>query len=190
EVDRSRNCALGDFLTRVAPQSGDDGAVREVVGPEGQRWRLAQRRLAYAVENGTARLPQEDHPPVPGEVRYPALMLTVAVSLEPTAATLRTLLAVLSGLSLGLWLVAAVPGRALGRRALAPVTRMARAARAMGAADLSRRLPESDTADELHDLGRAFNELLGRLQESFERQRRFTSDASHQLRTPLTVMLG
>jgi signal transduction histidine kinase len=39
-------------------------------------------------------------------------------------------------------------------------------------------------------LGRSFNCLLDRLQESFERQRRFTGDASHQLRTPLTAMLG
>jgi signal transduction histidine kinase len=39
-------------------------------------------------------------------------------------------------------------------------------------------------------LGRAFNDLLDRLGESFERQRRFTGDASHQLRTPLAAMLG
>src|SRR5207248_1878113 len=81
-------------------------------------------------------------------------------------------------------------GRALCRRALAPVTRMAGAARIMSAADLDQRLPAPGSRDELEDLGRAFNGLLGRLQESFERQRRFTGDASHQLRTPLTAILG
>src|SRR5207248_10102086 len=81
-------------------------------------------------------------------------------------------------------------GRALCRRALAPVTRMAGAARIMSAADLDQRLPAPGSRDELEDLRRAFNGLLGRLQEAFERQRRFTGDASHQLRTPLTVMLG
>jgi len=46
------------------------------------------------------------------------------------------------------------------------------------------------TRDELEDLGQAFNELLTDLRESLERQRRFTGDASHQLRTPLTAMLA
>ena len=66
---------------------------------------------------------------------------------------------------------------------------MAAVARHMGI-DPGQRLPSADTADELADLGIAFNTLLGRLHESFERQRRFTGDASHQLRTPLTGMLG
>jgi signal transduction histidine kinase len=60
----------------------------------------------------------------------------------------------------------------------------------MNGAHLDRRLPSPDTHDELEDLSHAFNDLLNRLQESFERQQRFTGDASHQLRTPLTSMLG
>jgi len=44
--------------------------------------------------------------------------------------------------------------------------------------------------DELEDLGRAFNDLLADLRQSLERQHRFTGDASHQLRTPLTAMLA
>jgi signal transduction histidine kinase len=67
---------------------------------------------------------------------------------------------------------------------------MATAARAMNASDLAQRLPSPGTRDELEDLGGAFNDLLGRVQEAFERQRRFTGDASHQLRTPLTALLG
>jgi signal transduction histidine kinase len=67
---------------------------------------------------------------------------------------------------------------------------MATAARAMKAADMDQRLLNPRTSDELEDFSTAFNELLDRLQEAFERQRRFTGDASHQLRTPLTAMLG
>jgi signal transduction histidine kinase len=67
---------------------------------------------------------------------------------------------------------------------------MAESARAMRAADLGQRLPNTGTHDELEELSLAFNGLLDRLQESFQRQERFTGDASHQLRTPLTAMLG
>jgi heavy metal sensor kinase len=67
---------------------------------------------------------------------------------------------------------------------------MAKAARSIRAANLDQRLPNMQTKDELEELGIAFNGLLDRLQDSFERQRRFTGDASHQLRTPLAAMLG
>jgi signal transduction histidine kinase len=60
----------------------------------------------------------------------------------------------------------------------------------MSAADLDQRLSPAGTRDELDELGGAFNGLLGRLEEAFERQRRFTGDAAHQLSTPLTVLLG
>src|SRR5438045_9495412 len=62
--------------------------------------------------------------------------------------------------------------------------------RLMSAANLDDRLPDVQSRDELDELSRSFNGLLDRLQESFERQRRFTGDASHQLRTPLTAILG
>jgi signal transduction histidine kinase len=104
--------------------------------------------------------------------------------------TLSSLALALAGLSAALLVTAALLARRLCRRALRPVTQMAGAARAMSATDLGLRLPGPGTGDELEDLCRAFNELLGRVQEAFERQRRFTGDASHQLRTPLAVMLG
>ncbi len=124
------------------------------------------------------------------EDRYAELTLTAAIPLTPLHALLRNLAVALVGLSLAVWVPAALGGRLLCRRALLPVTRMAAAARGINAAALEQRLPAAATGDELADLSRAFNDLLGRLQESFERQRRFTGDASHQLRTPLTAMLG
>ena len=89
-----------------------------------------------------------------------------------------------------MWLLAALVSRSLCRRALLPMTRMAAKSRSLSAATLDQRLPQSGSGDEVDDLGLAFNELLSRLQESFERQQRFTGDASHQLRTPLAAMLG
>jgi signal transduction histidine kinase len=67
---------------------------------------------------------------------------------------------------------------------------MAATARMMGVADLDQRLPSAGMGDELGDLSRAFNGLLDRLQESFERQRRFAAEAAHQLRSPLAALLA
>jgi signal transduction histidine kinase len=112
------------------------------------------------------------------------------MSLEPVAAVLRQLVTALVVLSLATWLITLISGRVISRWALRPVDSMASAAQAMDADDLGQRLPSSSTGDELEKLAGAFNGLLDRLQESFERQRRFTGDASHQLRTPLAAMLG
>jgi signal transduction histidine kinase len=150
--------------------------------PEGRRWQVGCRRIEG--------LPGPTAAPTPGAKVYAHLTLTVAVPLEPVHATLRALAAALGGLSLAVLLVALVASRWVCRRALAPVARMAGAARSMGAADLSGRLPVPPAADELGDLGRAFNDRLDRLAAAFERERRFTAEASHQLRTPLAGIIG
>jgi signal transduction histidine kinase len=118
------------------------------------------------------------------------LIFVTAWPLAPLQATLRTLLWTMIGLSALVWMLAAVAGRWLSRRALAPVTRMADAVRCITIDDLGERLPLPAIQDELHELTASFNGLLTRLQESFERQKRFTGEASHQLRTPLSGMLG
>ena len=122
---------------------------------------------------------------------YRALSVTAGVSLAPIKTTLRWLLGSLVGLSAGIWLSSFISGRFVCRRALRPMNRMAVAAGQIDAVDLAQqRLPLVTTNDELEGLSRAFNHLLDRLQEKFERQKRFTGDASHQLRTPLTAIQG
>ena len=110
--------------------------------------------------------------------------------MTPVRNNLDELAWLLAGLTAGLWLTAALVGRWLCRRTLAPVSAMATAARDLSPADPGDRLAVRPTGDELEHLGRAFNGALDRLEEAFERQRRFTGDASHQLRTPLAAMLG
>jgi heavy metal sensor kinase len=183
-VQRSRNLGRQDLRTGTATANDGWGQRAFDIDRDGQPWRVVQRRiLPEAGDTSTAPAALEK-----GE--YHALVLTSAVSLEPMQDTLRTLALTLAGLSAGLWVLAAVLGWWLCRRALVPLTRMASAARAMHAADRDQRLPVPPTHDELQDLGQSFNDLLARLQEAYERQQRFTGDASHQLRTPLTAMLG
>ncbi len=84
-------------------------------------------------------------------------------------------------------LLAAGGGYLLTRRAFRPVKEMSHQAEGvLDGRDLSLRFSEG--ADELGRLGRSMNGMIGRLSDSFERERRFTDDASHELRTPLTVI--
>ena len=92
-----------------------------------------------------------------------------------------------AGLPLALGL-AGLAGYFLARRALSPIERMARRAHEINAERLHARLDVENPNDELGLLAQAFNETLASLEGSFEKLRRFTSDAAHELRTPLTAI--
>ncbi len=81
-------------------------------------------------------------------------------------------------------------GYFLARKSLAPVVAMSTQAGRIGAATLHERLPVQNEKDELGHLARSFNHLLDRLDQSFDRQRRFMADASHELRTPVAILRG
>ncbi len=77
----------------------------------------------------------------------------------------------------------------LSRRALSPVSSIIDAAKSITATDLDKRIPVNyQVRDELTDLAETFNIMLNRLQQGFEREKRFTSDASHELMTPLSSL--
>lgn len=87
-------------------------------------------------------------------------------------------------------LLASGGGYFLARKSLAPVVAMSSQAGRIGAANLHERLAVPNEKDELGHLARSFNNLLDRLAESFDRQRRFMADASHELRTPVAILRG
>jgi signal transduction histidine kinase len=101
--------------------------------------------------------------------------------------------------TLGWWLVAGAPlvvllslvgGYLLARFALRPIGALGETVARIDPADLGERLPMHDPPDELDRLARQFNGLLERLEQAQLRNRHFVQRAAHQLKTPLTVVLG
>jgi len=76
------------------------------------------------------------------------------------------------------------------KKSLAPVARLTQAAEKISAFNLAGRLPRTGNGDELDRLTEVFNGMLGRLDDSFNRTREFTLHASHELKTPLTILCG
>jgi signal transduction histidine kinase len=85
-------------------------------------------------------------------------------------------------------LLASVLGYALAAAGLRPVEAMRRRAREVSLSREDERLPLPAARDEIRRLGETLNEMLDRLSRSFERERRFVADASHELRTPVAVI--
>lgn len=104
---------------------------------------------------------------------------------DSTLGTVGALLAISVPLIAGV--VALTTWFAVGR-SLAPVERMRRQVEGMSASDLSARVDEPATRDEIGRLAHTMNGMLGRLQESQTAQRRFVSDASHELKSPLASL--
>ena len=103
----------------------------------------------------------------------------------------------LRSLHTGLWigvplavLVTALVAGLATRRALRPVSVITEQAAAIDAHDVSTRVPVPDTDDEVEHLARTVNEMLDRIAAGQQAQRQFTSDAAHELRTPLMALLG
>lgn len=98
---------------------------------------------------------------------------------------------VLGLIGAGIALVAALAAGALTRRELRPLQRLAVAAGEIErTADPSRRLPEAQAPDEIGQLTGVLNRMLASLEEARATERRFLADASHELRTPVTTLLG
>jgi heavy metal sensor kinase len=87
-------------------------------------------------------------------------------------------------------LISIIGGWFLAHRSLKPVDTITRTAQKISAQNLNERLPSPGIDDELGRLTATFNDMIGRLQESFAQIQRFSADASHELRTPLTIMRG
>ena len=87
-------------------------------------------------------------------------------------------------------IIAFVVGRTISSKMLQPVHQVANAAMKISDENFNQRIEEPEADDEIRELVHAFNDMLERLQISFERQNQFISDVSHELKTPISVIKG
>jgi heavy metal sensor kinase len=120
----------------------------------------------------------------------PSYLVEFGELLDPVETMLKHLFLQLAfGLPLAVFIIAG-GGFLLLRRALTPVEQITRAAERITQHNLSERLPVARTGDELAGLSVSLNRMIARLDEAFQNSKRFVADASHDLRTPLTILRG
>jgi len=118
---------------------------------------------------------------------HPHLLLAVGLSYEPVRQRLGSLRNSLMWALVAALGLATAGGWLLASRALKPIQALAQSVEGMDARDLSRRLPEPQSDDEMAKIVRSINNMFGRLERTFEAMGGFTADAAHELRTPLTA---
>jgi len=191
---RSRGQALSALAQRggAVRTTGTADAFADFVKPGGRSRLLSPDQLALAADHArffdVSRVPGQDES---GRVLALPLrngIVVVGATLEQRNDTLTSLKAAfLVGGPIALILMS-LGGYLLAGAALRPIESMRRRAAVISASSLNERLPVPPADDEVARLGRTLNEMLARLEDGLERERRFVADASHELRTPLATL--
>jgi two-component system heavy metal sensor histidine kinase CusS len=185
-------------LTDLEPP---DGSTRYIVESADPAFRLGQpvHGTPTSATHDAFQLYQLDHSSydvmtktimVPPDGGRPALQLTVATSCERTQRMLRRFgwtLAALVAVATG---IALLLSRAVTRFGLAPLDRLSQEAAALSPANRQQRLQTDALPPELHDLATSFNGALERIQHAYERLEAFNADVAHELRTPVSILIG
>lgn len=128
------------------------------------------------------------------EIRFknrPSMWLRGVVSVSDESYTLRSVTKTNLILTLTLIIVASAGGYFIIRRAFVPVDKISQTAKRISeSSDLSQRIALGNGKDEIYRLANTFDEMLEKIEQTLEREKQFTSDASHELRTPVAVILS
>jgi len=124
----------------------------------------------------------------PAELPLEDVVIVVGGQLEDNRQMLARFSMGLAGAIPILLAASALAGYFMSRRGLAPVGRLTAAVRSITIGNLSERLPIRRTGDELEQLAETCNDMLSRLETAVARIKRFTADASHELRSPLSYI--
>ncbi len=119
--------------------------------------------------------------------RYLVQVAANTATLEQSMLQLRLLLFISVPLAI---LAAALGGLFIAKKAFDPIDKIIRTARSISAEHLDRRLETGKVDDEVTRLSGTLNAMFDRIEEAFRLQKQFTADASHELKTPLTILLG
>lgn len=120
----------------------------------------------------------------------PHVQITVAYPMFEVEATLNDLFSSLIIALPGILLISTMGGWFLARYSLQPIELLNYEAKEITASSLSKRLPVPQVNDEIARLTVTLNDMISRLEKSFLQVRQFTSDASHELQTPLSILIG
>jgi two-component system OmpR family sensor kinase len=123
---------------------------------------------------------------MPVDARGARLAVQVAGSLDDVLNVLDSATLLFIAMALTLLIAVGITGVWVTQRAFQTINDIVHQAQSISESNLSQRLPPSSTNDEIGNLVDTLNELMERLEKAFESQRRFTADASHELRSPLS----
>ncbi len=118
----------------------------------------------------------------------PPFELAIGVSLREVYADLRHFVEICAALFVAMLGVGALVGFSVGWLTTRNVQRMRAAILRFGPGSLNERIPGAGAGDEIAELAFALNQMFDRLEQAFERLRRFTGEASHEIKTPLTLI--
>jgi len=122
-----------------------------------------------------------------GDVKYVIQIVTYLRMMKKTIQNFRRNLTIAFFIS---FLFGSIGGWLLSRQTLRPIKKITEATKRITATNLSERLSLQGTDDELDMLAETINQMLERLEESFQKLSRFTTDAAHELRTPIAALKG